>query len=105
MTHALYYNLAMGLNSVVALDHKNLHTLPPDIFFFRVDGSTIPDKKSQCNKFVLGIQGTNPDAIQTTLACLTTDCCGIVVKIAAPDKFVHEQRIGIGGMLGSVMGN
>ena len=33
------------------------------------------------------------------------DRCGIVVKIAAPDKFVHEQRIGIGGTLGSVMGN
>ncbi len=33
------------------------------------------------------------------------DCCGIVVKIAAPDKFVHEQCIGIGGTLGYVMGN
>jgi hypothetical protein len=65
----------------------------------------IPNKKSQCNKFVLGIQVTNPNAIKTTLACLTDDCCGIVVKIAARDKFFHEQLIGIGGMLGSVMGN
>jgi hypothetical protein len=71
MTHALYYKLAMGLNSVVALDHKNPHTLPPNIFFFRVDGSMIPDKKSQCHKFVLGIQVTNPDVIKTTLAHLT----------------------------------
>ncbi len=105
MTHALYYKLAISLNSVVALDHKNLHTLPPDIFFFRVDGSTIPNKKSQCDKFVLGIQVTNPDAIKTTSACLMADRCGIFVKIAALDKFVHEQRIGIGGMLGSVMVN
>jgi hypothetical protein len=45
MNHALYYKLAMGLNSVVVLNHKNPHTLPPNIFFFRVDGSTIPNKK------------------------------------------------------------
>jgi hypothetical protein len=101
MTHALYYKLAMGLNSVVALNHKNPHTLPPNIFFVRVDGSMIPDKKSQCNKFVLGIQVTKPDMIVTTLARLMVDHCGIVVKIAAPDKFVHEQRIGIGETLGS----
>jgi hypothetical protein len=82
MTHALYYKLSMGLNCVVVLDLKNPHTLPPNIFFFRVDGSTIPDKKSQCDKFVFGIQITNPNAIKTTSAHLTADCCGIVVKIA-----------------------
>jgi hypothetical protein len=104
MTHAAYHKVSMGFNNVVALDHKNLHTLPPGIYFFRVDGPTIVGKISVTDTFVFCIQVTNSDAIETTLACLTADCHGIVVNIAALDKFVHKQRNGIGEMLGrSVM--
>jgi hypothetical protein len=52
------------------------------------------------------IQVTNPNAIKTTLACLIADHRGIVVNIAAPDKFDHEQHNGIREMPGrSVMAN
>jgi hypothetical protein len=56
MTHALYYKPAMGLNSIVALNHKNPHTLPPDIFFFTVDGSTIPPKNLNATSLFLGFK-------------------------------------------------
>jgi hypothetical protein len=56
MTHASFHKRAVRFNCVVALDHLNPHTLPPDVFFFKVPGSMMPDKKSQCNKFVLRIQ-------------------------------------------------
>jgi hypothetical protein len=104
MTHASFHKRAVRFNCVVVLDHSNPHTLPPDVFFFKVSGSTMPNKKSQCDKFVLGIQVSNPNAVETTSACLMADGLGIVVKTVAPDKFVHEQRLGISEQISIAMG-
>jgi hypothetical protein len=76
MTHASFHKRAVRFNCVVALDHLNPHTLPPNVFFFQVSGSTMPDKKSQWDKFVLGIQVLNPEAVETTSARLTADGLG-----------------------------
>ncbi len=64
----------------------------------------MPDKKSQCDKFVLGIQVSNPNAVETTSACLTVDGLGIIVKTVAPDKFVHEQHLGISEQISIAIG-
>jgi hypothetical protein len=44
MTHASFHKRAVRFNCVVALAHLNPHTLPPGVFFFKVSGSTMPDK-------------------------------------------------------------
>ncbi len=97
--HSEYHGLAMKFNNVVALDNKKPHTLPTGVFFFKVDGSKVQDKKSTANKFILSIQVPNPDCHETMLACLTKDLRGVVVTVADPDKFFHEHCDGIGNAI------
>jgi hypothetical protein len=99
-THSEYHGLAMKFNNVVALDHKKPCTLPAGVFFFKVDGSKVQDRKSTANKFMLSIQVPNPDCLQTTLARLTKDLRGVVVTVADPEKFVHEHHDGIRNAIG-----
>jgi hypothetical protein len=69
-THSEYQGLAMKFNNVVALNHEKPHTLPAGVFFFKVDGSKVQDKKSTADKFILSIQVQTPDCLETTLAFL-----------------------------------
>jgi hypothetical protein len=107
MSHEKFHCQAMAFNQVFALDHENPHTLPNGILFFKVEGSKVKEKRvradgtvdvittSVANKFVLAIQVSNPDSLETTLACLSRDLRGVVVRFANPDKYVHKHRVGV----------
>jgi hypothetical protein len=95
-THSEYHGLAMKFNNVVALNHEKPHTLSAGVFFFKVDGSKVKDKKSNANKFILSIQVPIPDCLETMLACLTKNLQGVVLTVADPNKFVHKHHDDIG---------
>jgi hypothetical protein len=112
MSHEKFHCQAMAFNQVFALDHENPHTLPNGILFFKVEGSKVKEKRvradgtvnviasSVADKFVLAIQVSNPDSLETTSARLSRDLRGVVVRFANPDKYVHKHRAGVAYEIG-----
>ncbi len=60
----------------------------------RADGTVDVIATSVADKFVLAIQVSSPDSLETTSAHLSRDLRGVVVRFANPDKYVDEHHAG-----------
>jgi hypothetical protein len=115
MSHEKNHCQAMAFNQVFAHNHENPHKLPNGVFFFKVEGSKVKEKRvradgtvdviatSVVDKFVLAIQVSNPDSLETTSARLPRDLRGVVVRFANPDKYVHKHRSGVAYEIGAAV--